>query len=84
MKCALFRSVPTLSNTGSQRDEPTPLTDSVINIFQGVENTASAVLHRVSCGTLSFDGIHKDYECTAESIRTNTQPLAEAVLAMMQ
>ena len=33
----LFRSVPTLFNTGSLWDEPAALSDSVINIFQGVE-----------------------------------------------
>ena len=33
----LFRSVPTLFNAGSLWDEPAALSDSVINIFQGVE-----------------------------------------------
>lgn len=47
----LFRSVPTLFNAGSLWDEPAPLSDSVINIFQGVEEkkkkkTAHAVVHQ--------------------------------------
>lgn len=54
---------------GYLRDEPAPLTDSVINIFQGVESTAHAVFStELSYGILSFDSIHKDPQPTADRV----------------